>query len=442
MKKAVSRESSGCSGRGTEPSYPDRDGSSHASLAARIGTVQGMTETPHATRTLIAATLGTFATFGAFWGAWGASIPRIRDQAGVDEGELGLALLCVGAGALPAMLLVGRALDRLGLRLTAWVVASLGGSGVLVTVGAQSFLTLAGGLLLVGMASGAADVAMNAVAGRAEQDAGRPVITRAHGFLSGFVVLGSLAAAAVAALELPLVLPFVAVTMMSLVAMAMLLRAVPAGSTDPHEADPAAVGGSGLRHAATAPLLLVGVLGALAFATESAPQNWSAVFAHDVLDAGHGEAALAPALFATVVSVARLSIGGLGGAHAQLVLISGAALAAVGSLMIAAAQGATSFVLGLVIAGVGTAVLFPTVLGIVSRTVVESRRGRATSLVTTMSYLGFLLAPAYVGGWAEAFDLRVAMVAVAALAVILAVLTPLLLRRAGAGTAVSDRSAS
>ena len=87
-----------------------------------------------------------------------------------------------------------------------------------------------------------------------------------------------------------------------------------------------------------------------------------------------------------------------------------------------------TFVVGLVLAGAGTAVLFPTVLGIVSRSVLESRRGRATSLVTTVSYLGFLLAPAYVGAWADAYDLRVAMVAVAALAGALAVLAPLLLR--------------
>ncbi len=381
------------------------------------------------TRRLIAATLAAFATFGAFWGAWGASIPRIRDQAGVDDGELGIALLCVGAGALPAMLLFGRALDRLGLRLTAYVVAGLGGAGVLVTLGAQSFTTLAGGLVVVGMASGAADVGMNAVAGRAEQEAGRPVITRAHGFLSGFVVLGSLVAAGVAALDVSLVIPFVVVAAMSLVALVTLLRAVPAVRPAAAAEDETADGPRvGLRGAATMPLLLVGILGGLAFATESAPQNWSAVFARDVLDAGHGQAALAPALFAVVVSATRLSIGSLGAAHARLVLVCGAIAAATGSLLIAASIGPALFMVGLVVAGAGTAVLFPTVLGIVSRTVMESRRGRATSLVTTVSYLGFLLAPAYVGAWADAYNLRAAMVAVAALAATLAVLTPVLLR--------------
>jgi hypothetical protein len=46
---------------------------------------------------------------------------------------------------------------------------------------AVNLASLRVGLAFVGATSGAADVAMNAVAGRAEEIAGRPVITRAHG---------------------------------------------------------------------------------------------------------------------------------------------------------------------------------------------------------------------------------------------------------------------
>jgi MFS family permease len=63
----------------------------------------------------------------------------------------------------------------------------------------------------------------------------------------------------------------------------------------------------------------------------------------------------------------------------------------------------------------------------------ESRRGRATSVVTTVSYLEFLAGPVYVGLWADAVGLRGAMLAVAALAAGLFVLTPALLRLSGFG---------
>jgi MFS family permease len=63
--------------------------------------------------------------------------------------------------------------------------------------------------------------------------------------------------------------------------------------------------------------------------------------------------------------------------------------AAAGALVIAAAPTLAVAAVGLVLAVAGTAVLFPTLVGVVSRRVDESRRGRATPVVTTVSYLGF-----------------------------------------------------
>ena len=58
--------------------------------------------------------LGGFAAFGAFWGAWGATLPAIQAHAGVDDGQLGIALLCIGAGALASMRSAGTARRPLG----------------------------------------------------------------------------------------------------------------------------------------------------------------------------------------------------------------------------------------------------------------------------------------------------------------------------------------
>ena len=55
--------------------------------------------------------LGGFAAFGAFWGAWGATLPAIQSHAGVDDGQLGVALLFIGAGALVAMRGAGTLVD-------------------------------------------------------------------------------------------------------------------------------------------------------------------------------------------------------------------------------------------------------------------------------------------------------------------------------------------
>ncbi|MFB4303904.1 MFS transporter [Actinomadura sp. NTSP31] len=384
-------------------------------------------------RHMIISTIVAFAAFGSFWGVWGASVPRVQRQADIGDGQLGLALLFVGAGALPAMLLVGRALDRWGLTVAGVVIAALGCAGVGMVLTAVSLERLCVGLVFVGATSGAADVAMNAVAGRAERIAGRPVITRAHGVFSSLVVLASLATGLASAASLPLAVPFAVVAFFSLLAGASLLKTLPAGATaQRHEpvpaADPAPSTGRGIG-----PFLLIGALGALGFASENAHQSWSAVFAHDELHSGAGLSAVAPAVFAGTVAITRFSVGGLKASHARTVLLAGAAAAAAGAVLIAAAPTLLVAGLGLAVAAAGTAVLFPTLLGIVSRNVDESRRGRATSVVTTVSYLGFLVGPVYVGIWADAVGLRGAMVAVAALAVALFALTPVLLPLSGFG---------
>ena len=145
-----------------------------------------------------------------------------------------------------------------------------------------------------------------------------------------------------------------------------------------------------------------------------------------------------PAVFAATVAITRFSIGGLRAAHAQTVLLAGALGSAAGAATIAAAP--NLFVAAL--AAAGTAVLFPTLLGIVSRNVDETHRGRATSIVTTVSYLGFLLGPVYVGLLADATGLRGAMAAVAALAAALFILTPALLRLSGFGRPASQSHAT
>lgn len=373
----------------------------------------------------IAPAYAAFAAFGAFWGVWGASVPRVQEQAGIGDGPLGFALLFVGAGALPAMPPAGRALDRRGPPVAAAAVAALGAAGAGLSLTASDLASLCAGLFAVGAASGAADVAVNAVAGRAETATGRPVITRAHGVFSATVVLTSLATGLASGASLPLAVPFAAVAVLCLAAGASLLGAPPArGSRGVPAEAPLGLRGS-------VPLLLIGVLGALAFAGENAHQSWSAVFAHEELGEGAGASAVAPAVFAGTVAITRFAIGGLSPARSRAVLLAGAAAAAAGALLIAAAPALLVAGLGLTLAAAGTGVLFPTLLGVVSRGVDESRRGRATSAVTMVSYLGFLAGPVYVGLWAHATGLRGAMVAVAALGAVLFVLTPPLLRLSG-----------
>jgi MFS family permease len=367
-----------------------------------------------------------FAVFGGFWGCWGASIPAIRDQAGVSEAELGTALLFVGAGALPAMLASGRLVDRWGERATAVLLTVLGGAGVLVAAIAGSFLTLTVALAVVGAASGAADVGINTMAGSAQRATGGPVLARAHATFSAAVVVASLLTGALGAAGASPILSFGLVAAAAAATAVALARAAPVASR--RERDTAA---PGLRSGAgrLGMLLALGALGALAFAVENGHQSWSALYLRDVLGAGPAVAAAGPAVFAGGVAITRLATGGLGLRRPTTVLLGGALVAAAGTAILGAAGTVAVGLAGLALAAAGTAVLFPTLLGVLTAVVPEHARGAATSVLTVVAYLGFTAGPVYVGLCADALGLPGAMTALALLAATLAIVAPPTLSR-------------
>ncbi|WP_305784080.1 MFS transporter [Symbioplanes lichenis] len=360
---------------------------------------------------------GPWAVFGLFWGAWGASIPAVRDQAGVTDGQLGVALLFIGLGALPAMAYTGRVVDRWGTRVASLLIAALGVTGPLMVLGARGLVSLAAGLALLGAASGAADVAINALAAESERLSGRPVIARSHATFSASVVLGSILAGVLLAVGAPVVAPFLVVLAGSLVARAGR-RSAPAPR---REAAPR-----------VNRLMVIGLVAALAFAVENAHQSWSAVFLHDVLAAGPGGSAAAPAVFAGIASITRFALGGLGGRHPGAVLVAGGAAAVAGTATVAAANSSALALTGLAVAAAGTAVLYPTLIGAGLSHVPDAARGRATSRVATTAYLGFLAGPVYVGFVASHGGLRGAFLAVAALAALFAVVAAPVVKVTGA----------
>ncbi|MGY1607765.1 MFS transporter [Geodermatophilus sp. SYSU D00700] len=356
----------------------------------------------------------SFAAFGALWGTWGAALPAVRDAAGVDEGDLGRALLCIGAGALPAMLLTGRAVDRRGGRVVALALVLMAACGVAVAAAARSGTSLAVLLLALGAASGAADVGINAVAGAAERTADRPVLTRAHGVFSAAVVVSSLATGAIVAAGLPVAVAFGLVVVAAAGAGASLWPVGPTAGLGP--TDPSS-GGPGGR-AWILPLVAVGLVGALGFAVENAHQSWGAVFLADELAVPDGLTAAASAVFATVAALTRFAAGASPRLPAWLLLTAGALAATAGSVALAGSTTVAAALAGLALAAAGTSVLFPTLLRESLRGVRPEVRGRATSAVATTAYLGFLLGPVVVGVLADAAGLRTAVLGVAALAAV------------------------
>jgi predicted MFS family arabinose efflux permease len=361
-----------------------------------------------------ARVLGGFAAFGICWGTWGAVLPAVQADAGVDDGQLGTALLFIGAGALVSMRIAGTILDRTGALTLPAALALLAGAAI-VPGFADSMLGLCLALLLLGAASGAADVAINAEGVRYEAATERPVMGLAHATFSAAVIVGALLTGALreGGAEAPLALGATAAVIA--VAAAILVRTPTAG-------DGELVARASLR-GVPRPLLILGALCALAFFVENAWQSWGALYLEGDLDASPWIAALAPALFAASAATARLAGHGLASRVSGLALLrAGALLGAVGTLAASAAGSTPLALAGVILAGAGISICAPILLSLAGRDAPEAVRGAAVSIVTTIAYFGFLVGPAAVGLLAEATTLRASLASVAAVALLLAAL--------------------
>ena len=384
-----------------------------------------------------------FAGFGIFWGVWGAALPALRQTAGVSDAQLGGALLCVGLGALPAMLFTGRAVDRFGSRITGLLLGCLALSGILVAILARDIVAVCVGMLLVGATSGASDVAANALAGGEEARSNRRIITLAHAVFSSFVVIGSLGAAAIfgSGGGAPLIFLLSGVVILAS-GVVVFARGTASRATAAHRSPPVRRQPSLLL-----PFIAVGLVGALGFAAENAHQSWGAIYLVEELKASTALAAIAPATFAACAAITRFAVGFSNRMPAAALLAGGAAIAMTGTLVVAAAPNVAMALAGLALAAAGTSVLFPTLLSQAVRGVTDDVRGSTTSTIATTAYIGFLLGPVYVGLLSSAVGLRGSMIGVAVLVALFGVLAPLALRhrtfrvgtRPQPGSAVSPR---
>jgi MFS family permease len=358
-------------------------------------------------------TLLAFAAFGVYWGAWGVLVPDVKEQVGASVAELGAALLAVGFAALPAMLLTGRVVDRVGPRVMPVALVLFGVAALLPGL-AGSVPALALALVLVGATSGALDVVINVAASGLEASGGARLMQLAHAaFSAGFLVAAvSVGLARAAGAEPFAVLAGTAV----LLFVTALLNRGHAGAA------PGLRGHRRLRFSRR--LLLLGVLCGVAFVVESGIENWSALFLETELDASPAVGGLGPGVFAAAM-VAGRSLGHWLEAVVddRLLLVGGAVTAGGGLALAAVAPAVPVALLGFGLGGAGISVAAPTLFGAAGRGAPDVERGSAVATVTTVSYLGFLTGPPLMGVVSGALDLRAGTAMLAAVALLLAAAT-------------------
>ncbi|HMN79095.1 MAG TPA: MFS transporter [Burkholderiaceae bacterium] len=348
---------------------------------------------------------------------WAPLVPFAKARLAIDDGLLGLLLLCLGVGSVAAMLITGVLSARCGSRPV--ILASGFGLALmlpLLTL-AGTPLTLGLALLAFGASLGSLDVAVNVHAVEVERAAGRPLMSGFHALFS----LGGLAGSA--AMTGLLSIGWQPLAASVACALAMLAAMLPAVSRLLRSTGPAQ---GPLFVRPRGQVLLLAALAAITFLTEGAILDWSAL-----LLTGDG---LLPAeqggwgylLFSVAMTAGRLTGDAVTARIGdRATLLWGGLITLAGFALLLATPQVLPAMGGFLLIGLGAANLVP----VLFRRAGSQRAmpaALAIAAITTTGYAGMLVGPAAVGFVSDATSLRTAFWLLAALMIAV----PLSARRA------------
>jgi MFS family permease len=359
---------------------------------------------------VVAARIGlAFGVFGFFWGGWGALLPEIKSATGATDARLGWILLFIAAGALPGMLAAGRVADRRGSRALTPALLLFAGAALLPAF-VTSTIQAAAALVVVGVTSGGLDVVINAAVAAYEAETRRRLMGLAHAGFSGGVLAGAASVGMARNLGAGRIQILLAVSACIVVVAGanrpVSLRAVPPA---PRSAT------------ANRPLLVLGLLCALAFLIEDGLLSWSAIHLEETLGASPLVGGLGPASLAAAMVAGRALVQWQGAVLSEKAVVGiGGVAGTAGALVVASAPSAWAALVGVALTGAAIAACAPSILSVAGRVGGPGLHGWAIARVTTVAYIGFIVGPPLVGGVAGVGGLRVGLAVLAAVSAALA----------------------
>ena len=346
--------------------------------------------------------MAAFATFGLFWGSWAVMLFDVQHAFSLNDAQLGLLLAVAIAVAGASSAVMAHLADRVGARRLLWI--ALFAWAVLLCVLALTtqrwaFATV---LVLVEVAGGSIDTAMNAEA--SHRLVTKPsALVRLHALFNAGALAGAAAAALVihAGVSWRWVWPAIAVVALAVGGWALATDPGTALSADSEDAAPQARAHP-LRRLRRDGLLVLLAVFALAEVTEGGVDTWGVLFLRNHLATGVLLGAGAYVVGQLVAATTR-GAGGtlLGKLSTRSALIVGGCVAGGGILLESVSPVAGVAALGLALGAGGASLFWPLVMSTVSR--LASQVVSAVGTFTAAGYVGWVAGAPIVGWVSQTF---------------------------------------
>jgi fucose permease len=345
--------------------------------------------------------------------AWAPMVPFVKDMLRLDDSNLGLLLLFLGIGAFCAMPFAGWLMKRFGSRLVMIVSAVILSAGLPVLTLLDTFVQMAAMLFVFGASLGALDVSMNTHGSMVQNVAGKPIMSSLHGLFSTGGLFGPLLIGALLKLGLS---PLLGATALSVV---LLILAVSQQSSLFTADEEDRFGNNEQNDTKTSigqknawvhgTVLFLGMMCFIAFLSEGAMLDWSALLLHDSKGVDKALSGLGYAFFSVAMAAMRLAGDRIVSKFSsRYVVLFGSMIAFVGYTCILLAGWLPVTLLGFILIGIGAANIVPVFFS-AAGSMKDVASASAVSTMGTIGYTGQLAGPAILGVLAQHFSLPVAL---------------------------------
>lgn len=354
---------------------------------------------------------------GFIYANWISRLPLIQEQFNADNGAIGLVLFVFAFGAFLAMPFTGWLIIKNGSRKISLV--SLFFYCALIPFvpwmpGLPALMML---YLVMGVATGMQDVAMNAQAVLVEKQYNKPIMTSFHAFFSIGMAVGAWCGAFFTDLHVGLPYHLMIIAGISLMLVAWVRRNLVEDKPDISDAHEGP-----LFRIPNKTLIGIGVIAFCCMLGEGAISDWSVNYMTNIAKSTAAFAPIGLSAFATAMTLGRLFGDRFRAWWGDTKLIFyGGLLSLSGLLLALLIPEPYPAVAGFFLVGLGLSTIVPITYSIAGNTK-DLPPGVGLAMVTTVGYSGFLFGPAIIGFVADASNLRNALFFVSALFLIMTLL--------------------
>lgn len=337
---------------------------------------------------------------GLCFSSWASRIPTIKADLHLSDGQLGTILFALPAGQLTMMFFSGKLVTRFGSHRTLPFAILLYAVSLTNMGLAQNAWQLALGLVCFGISGNLTNISINTQGIYTEGLFKRAIMSSFHGMwsLAGFT--GALVGLGMLALKITTYLHFVIVAIIVLLLAAVNLKYLVKAKEIIRPEKKKTLGKPDKS------LILLGIIGFCSMASEGIMFDWSGVYFKDIVKAPDSLIVVGYTSFMIMMASGRFFGDGLIQKFGRktVMQISGIMIST-GLFTAVIFPFIIPCTIAFMVVGLGVSTVIPTLYSIAGKHPTIPT-GEALTVVSSVSFLGFLMGPPVIGHIAELFSLR------------------------------------